>query len=161
MTKAIWIVPAAMALTFGSGHVEPPGPAPAKKEAATVTKYGVPVKAGPMDNILVKDYRPSSSLVVPATHITRPAFPVIDAHSHSSMSRIRTKADVDAWVKTMDEVGVEVSVVFTNASGAKFDEQVELYKAYPKRFQLWYSFDTSNAGAPDFTAATVAELERV
>lgn len=161
MTKAIWIVPAVVALSVGCGQVELPGPSPAKKEAATATKFGVPIKAGPMDNILLKDYRPSSSLVVPVSKITKPAFPVIDAHSHSSMNGVKTKADVESWVKTMDEVGVEFSVVFTNADGAEFDKQVELFKVYPKRFQLWYSFDTKNAEDPDFTARTVAELERV
>ena len=38
---------------------------------------------------------------------------------------------------------------------------MELFSAYPKRFQLWYSFDASNPDAPDFTAKLVVELERV
>ncbi len=159
MTKAIWITLAVMAIGAGCSRTETPKDAPAKQE--TVMKYGVPVKAGPMDGILVKDYKPGSSLVVPVTPITKARTPVIDAHSHSSMSGIKTKADVDAWVKTMDEVGVELSVVFTNASGAEFDRQVELFSGYPKRFQLWYSFDTDNSEDPDFTAKLVAELDRV
>jgi predicted TIM-barrel fold metal-dependent hydrolase len=124
-------------------------------------KYGVPVNGGPMDAILLKDYKPASSLVVPATTIAKARFPVIDAHSHSSMSSIKTRADVDAWVKTMDETGIELSVVFTNAFGAEFDRQADLFLgAYPKRFQVWYSLDASNPGAPDFTARAVSELER-
>ena len=132
----------------------------AKQEA--VTKYGVPVTGGPMDGILLKDYTPASSLVVPATIVKKPRFPVIDAHSHSSMSDIRTRADVDAWVRTMDAAGVEMSVVFTNANGAEFDRQAELFLgSYPKRFQVWYSFDASSLDDPEFTAKAVAELERV
>ena len=124
-------------------------------------KYGVPVNGGPMDAILLKDYKPASSLVVPATTATKARVPVIDAHSHSSMSNIKTRADVDAWVKTMDETGVELSVVFTNASGDEFDRQADLFLgAYPKRFQVWYSLDASNPDAPDFSARSVAELER-
>ena len=69
---------------------------------------------------------------------------------------------MDAWVKTMDEVGIEKSVVFTGASGAEFDRQAELFLgSYPKRFQVWYSFDASKPDDPDFTAKAVAELERV
>jgi len=160
MTKASWIMAAALAALAGCSQ-----PA-AKQEAATakteqVVKYGVPVKAGPMDAILAKDYKPGSSLVVPVTSITKPRFPVIDAHSHSSMSGVRSKEDVERWVKTMDEVGVEMSVVFTNADGADFDKQAEWFAAYPKRFQLWYSFDTSKADETGWTEKTVAELERV
>jgi hypothetical protein len=36
----------------------------------------------------------------------------------------------------MDEVGIETTVVFTGATGAKFDKQVELFKPYSNRFQL-------------------------
>lgn len=132
--------------------------APTRSQAV---KYGVPVKAGPMDAILAKDRKPASSLVVPVTEVSRAKFPVIDVHTHSSMSRIRSKEDVRRWVQTMDEVGVEISVVFTNASGAAFDRQVEWFAEYPSRFQLWYSLDTSGADEPDFTAKALAELERV
>jgi predicted TIM-barrel fold metal-dependent hydrolase len=128
----------------------------------TVVKYGVPVTGGPMDSILLKDYTPASSLVVPVTTVQRARFPVIDAHSHSSMNNIRTRADVDAWVKTMDAVGIEMSVVFTNASGAEFDRQAELFLgSYPKRFQVWYSFEAPNQDDPDFPSKMVAEMERV
>ena len=44
-------------------------PEPSKAGTATqeTMKYGVPVTGGPMDGILLKDYTPASSLVVPAT----------------------------------------------------------------------------------------------
>ena len=89
-------------------------------------KFGVPIKPGPMDSLLLKDCTPASSLVVPEHRILRARFPAIDAHSHSSMNRMRTPADVAAWVRRMDDVGVERSVVFTEATGAEFDRQVEL-----------------------------------
>lgn len=151
---------AAMLLSVACSRPGPSGAGLAKHE--TETKYGVPVTGGPMDRILVKDYTPDSSLVVPVTKVSKARFPVIDAHSHSSMNNIRTRSDVDAWVKTMDATGIEMSVVFTNASGAEFDRQAELFLgSYPKRFQVWYSFDASKPDAPDFTTKTVAELERV
>ncbi len=124
-------------------------------------KYGVTVKAGPMDGILLKDYKPDSSLVVPETRIAKARYPVIDIHSHSSMNVMKTPADVDAWVRRMDEVGVERSVVFTEAVGAAFDRQVALFlKRYPDRFQVWCGVDTSNIDAPDYPERAARELER-
>lgn len=124
-------------------------------------KYGITVKAGPMDGILLKDYKPDSSLVVPVTPIAKARYPVIDIHSHSSMNVMKTPADVDAWVRRMDEVGVERSVVFTEAVGANFDRQVALFlKRYPDRFQVWCGVDTSNIEAPDYPERAARELER-
>ena len=123
-------------------------------------KYGIPVKAGPMDSVLLKDYRPESSLVVPETRVEKARVPVIDVHTHTSMSNIRTPADVDAWVRTMDAVGVERTIVFTGAHGARFDRQVELYAKYPDRFQLWCSFPTDNLDAPDYPERAAREVER-
>ncbi len=128
---------------------------------AAQVKFGVPVKEGPMDSLRVKDYAPASSLVVPATRIPKARFPVIDVHTHTSMNGIKTRVDVDAWVKTMDETGIEMSIVFTGATGAEFDRQAELFlKSYPKRFQVWCSMDTRNIAAPDYPERAVRELER-
>src|SRR4051794_10415580 len=77
------------------------------------TKFGVEVRPGPMDSVLLKDYQPEVSLIVPVTEVKKARFPVIDVHSHSGQSRIRTKADVAEWVRTMDDVGIETTVVFT------------------------------------------------
>ena len=68
------------------------------KRPETVVKYGIPVTGGPMDTLLLKDYAPASSLVVPRTHVPKAAFPVIDVHSHADMSNIKTPEDVTAWV---------------------------------------------------------------
>lgn len=128
---------------------------------AQQVKYGVPVKEGPMDSLRLRDYRPESSLVVAKTKVTKARFPVIDAHSHASMSGIKTRADVDAWVKTMDETGIEMSVVFTETTGAAFDRLADLFlKSYPKRFQVWCGMDTRNIDPPDYPERAVRELER-
>ncbi len=132
-----------------------------KQEAQPTMKYGVPVVAGPMDSILVKDYEPASSLVTPVTKVETAKFPVIDIHSHTDMSEIADAEDVAAWVRTMDEVGVEKTIVFTGATGAEFDRQVELFLSkYPERFQLWCDLDTSNIGAADYPERAAAELAR-
>lgn len=125
------------------------------------TKYGVSVQPGPMDSILLKDYAPESSLVVHETHVAKARFPVIDVHSHSNQSHIRTAQDVDDWVRTMDEVGIETTVVFTGAIGEEFDLQAELFLGrHPGRFQVYCSLDTNNISAPDYSQRSVRELER-
>jgi predicted TIM-barrel fold metal-dependent hydrolase len=124
-------------------------------------KYGINVKAGPMDSLLLKDYTPASSLVVPRTPVAKARYPVIDVHTHSSMNRMKTSADVDAWVRRMDQVGVQLSVVFTEATGAEFDRQADLFlKPYPDRFQVYCGLDVSNIEAPDYPDRAARELER-
>jgi uncharacterized protein len=123
-------------------------------------KFGIKVEPGPMDSILLKDYAPESSLVVQETRVAKARFPAIDVHAHPGQSSVSTPQDVDAWVRTMDETGIETTVVFTGATGAAFDQQVELFSRYPKRFQLYCSLDTTNLEALDYPQRVVRELER-
>ncbi len=125
-----------------------------------VMKYGVRAQSGPMDSVLLKDYAPESSLVVALTRVEKARYPVIDVHAHTFQSQARTAADVEAWVRTMDAVGVETTIVFTGAIGPEFDRQVELFSRYPKRFQLWCSLDTTDIESADYPQRTVRELER-
>jgi predicted TIM-barrel fold metal-dependent hydrolase len=125
-----------------------------------VMKYGIPVTGGPMDSVLLKDYQPESSLVVPEHMVPKAKYPAIDAHSHSDMSGIKNAADVARWVRTMDEVGIQTSIVFTGATGAEFDRQAEWFKAYPGRFQVWCDLETRNIDAPDYPERAAAELVR-
>lgn len=135
-----------------------PTKAPTKKGEV---KYGIRVQEGPMDSLLVKDYKPASSLVLPKTNVPKARFGVIDVHSHASMSGIKTRADVDAWVKTMDEVGIEKSIVFTEATGPAFDRLADLFlQSYPTRFQVWCGLDTKDIDAPDYPERAARELER-
>ena len=123
-------------------------------------KFGVRVQSGPMDSVLLKDYEPESSLVVPRTEVEKARFPVIDVHSHTRQARIRTPDDMADWVRTMDEVGIETTVVFTGATGEEFDRQVELFKPHGERFQLWCSLLGGDVTDPDWPELAARELER-
>lgn len=125
-----------------------------------VMKYGVPVVSGPMDSILLKDYAPQSSLVVPVTQIEKARFPVVDVHTHSDMCGIKTREDAASWVRTLDQVGVETSIVFTDAIGDAFDAQAQLFKPFGKRFIVFCSMDGRDIAAPDYPERVVRELER-
>jgi predicted TIM-barrel fold metal-dependent hydrolase len=124
------------------------------------TKFGVSVQPGPMDEIRLKDYAPASSLKVPETKIAKARFAAIDVHAHSGQSAIRSDKDVADWVRTMDEVGVETTIVFTGATGAEFDRQAALFRPHGKRFQIWAAIPDGDVTAPDWPEKAAQELER-
>jgi predicted TIM-barrel fold metal-dependent hydrolase len=120
---------------------------------------GVDPTPGPMDGILLRDYAPCSSVVTTETSVPRAKFPAIDVHSHASNAK--TPAEVAEWVKTMDEVGIETSIILTSATGEAFDKLADLYlKNFPGRFQLYCGVLGTDIDAPDYPAKAAAELER-
>jgi uncharacterized protein len=133
-------------------------PAPEKPGPKGTEKFGVTVVPGPMDSILLKDYSPASSLKVLETQVAKARFSAIDVHAHVYAE---TPQDVSDWVRTMDETGLERTIVLTGATGPEFDRLVELYlKPYPNRFQLYCGIDTRDLNAADFSARAVRELVR-
>ena len=119
---------------------------------------GVSAGPGPMDVILVKDYAPRSLVVTRETFVPKPKYPAIDCHVHVVA---KTPEEIADWVKTMDEVGMETSVVLTGATGKSFDDLVELLpKKYPGRFLLYCGLDRTDVDKPDYPKRAVAELER-
>jgi uncharacterized protein len=114
-------------------------------------------KAASPDSILLKDYRPRSIYKIPVTDIPKAKFPIIDMHSHPYA---KTALEIDRWVKTMDEVAVEKTIILTMATGAEFDEIRRKYSKYPDRFETWCGFDLSGYDKPGFGPAAVKELER-
>jgi uncharacterized protein len=119
---------------------------------------GVSAGPGPMDKILVKDWAPRSSVVTEETFIPKARYPVIDSHVHVEA---KTPGQVAEWVRTMDEVGMETSIVLTEAVGSQFDSLVELLpKAYPGRFLLYCGLDITGIDKPDYSVRAAAELER-
>ncbi len=109
------------------------------------------------DNLLLKNYRPKSIYKVPVTHITKAKYPVIDIHSHPYAESL---ADVDQWVKNMDAVGIEKTIILTKATGAEFDSLYKVYSKYPDRFEVWCGFDYTGYDKPGYGPAAVKELER-
>jgi predicted TIM-barrel fold metal-dependent hydrolase len=109
------------------------------------------------DQILLKDFRPVSLHKVPVTSVARARYPIVDMHSHAYA---KTPEDVDRWVKVMDDVGVEKTVLLTGATGAEFDRIAELYGRYPARFELWCGLDYAGHDQPGYGPAAIAELER-
>jgi hypothetical protein len=109
------------------------------------------------DSLLLKDYRPVSIYKTSTANITKAAFPIIDMHSHNYAS---TQQQIDEWVKTMDKLNIEKTMILTYNTGKGFDSVVEKYSRYPKRFEIWCGFDYSGYGTEGWQKHAVAELER-
>ena len=119
---------------------------------------GVNPAPGPMDSIALKDYAPKPSLIVVETAVPKARYPATDVHAHVNA---RTPEEVRDWVRTMDETGIERTVVLTGATGDAFDRLVDLYlKPYPGRFQLFCGIDTRDVDRPDYPERAAAELAR-
>jgi predicted TIM-barrel fold metal-dependent hydrolase len=132
--------------------------------AATENAKAVPhaavaasTKAELPETLLMKDYRPTSIYKIPVTEIAKAKFPVIDMHSHPYA---KTAAEIDDWVRNMDEVGVEKTITLTMTTGAEFDAIHRKYSKHPERFEMWCGFDFTGYDKPGFGPAAVKELER-
>lgn len=124
---------------------------------------GVDPRPGAMDHILLKDYAPKTSVVVPETFVPEARFPVIDAHIHNYPESTEGDAseNLAGWVETMDEVGIETSVLMTVATGEEFDRLADMYlKPYPGRFQLYCGLENTAIESSGYPERAVAELER-
>jgi uncharacterized protein len=109
------------------------------------------------DEILLKDYKPRSIFKIPETSVEKARYPAIDVHSHDYAP---TAADVDRWVKTMDVVGLERTIILSGSTGAKFDATVARYGKHPGRFSVWCGIDFRGLHQPGFGRTAVEELER-
>jgi len=109
------------------------------------------------NTILLKDYRPHSIYKVPITKIDKARYPIIDMHSHPEP---KTDAEINVWLKNMDEVGVEKSIVLTMATAKPFDDMNAKYSKYPDRFEVWCGLDFSGHKTPQFGQTAAKELQR-
>jgi len=129
---------------------------PALADSKTTASQATKSPASP-ETILLKDYRPQSIHKVPITEVPKAKYPVIDMHSHPYA---KTPAQIDQWVRNMDEVGVQKTVILAMATGTAFDDILRKYAKYPERFEVWCGLDLTGFDKPGFGPATVKELER-
>ncbi len=116
-----------------------------------------PPEAGSPETILLKDYRPQSIYKIPVTEVPKAKYPIIDMHSHPYA---KTAGQIDEWIRNMDEVGVQKTIILTMATGAEFDEILRKYSKFPERFEVWCGFDFTRYDKAGFGPAAVKELER-
>lgn len=108
-------------------------------------------------DLKLKDFTPVSAYKLPHTKVDKASYPVIDLHAHPYA---KSQEQLEQWVQTMDEVGIDKTVVLTYATGAGFDSLYRVYNQYSDRFILFCGFDYTGYDEPGFGPAAVAELER-
>ncbi|HZQ18311.1 MAG TPA: amidohydrolase family protein [Terriglobales bacterium] len=128
-------------------------PQHASHKASTTKASG----ASSPENILLKDYKPKSIYKIPITQVPKAKFPVIDMHSHPYA---KTTQEIAEWVRNMDEVGIEKTMILAMATGEKFSEIYKKYSAHPDRFEVWCGFDYTGYDQPGFGARAVKALEQ-
>ncbi|MFI5155035.1 MAG: amidohydrolase family protein [Chitinophagales bacterium] len=109
------------------------------------------------DEIKLKDYYPVSIYKTKESRIEKARYPVVDFHSHDYPG---TDKELEAWVKTMDEMNISKTMILTYSTGARFDSLVNKYAKYKDRFELWCGFDYSGYDQPGWSAKAIGELER-
>jgi predicted TIM-barrel fold metal-dependent hydrolase len=109
------------------------------------------------DEILLKDYKPKSIFRIPETRVEKARYAVIDVHSHDYAP---TEANLQRWVQTMDEVGLERTIILSGATKVRFDQIMAKFGKHPTRFSVWCGIDYSGFDEPGFGPAAMAELER-
>src|SRR3954462_7929254 len=109
------------------------------------------------NNLKLKDFRPESIYRIPETKIEKAKYSVTDFHSHDYA---KSDAEVDTWVKTMDETGIAKTMILSYSTGARFDSLIKKYARYKDRFDVWCGFDYTGYGKPGWQQHAVAELER-
>jgi len=149
-----WAQLAGIAAGFPSGSVRASGQQ--KGQVSSSAAPAAKTLSSP-ETILLKDYRPKSIYKVPVTEIAKAKHPIIDMHSHPYA---KTPREIEAWIKNMDEVGVEKTMILTKVTGAEFDGFLRMYSKYPERFEVWCGFDFAGYDKPGFGPAAVKELER-
>jgi predicted TIM-barrel fold metal-dependent hydrolase len=109
------------------------------------------------ETLLLKDFHPRSVYKIPQTTVAKAKYPVIDMHSHPYA---KTPEQIATWVRIMDEVGIERTIILTGATGEAFDAIYRKYAEHPGRFEMWCGFDYTGYDQPGFGPAAVKELER-
>lgn len=142
------------ASAFGSGEGEE-----AKAASGGTARSGAVAAsavASP-EHLLLKDYQPQSIYKIPVTSIAKAKYPIIDMHSHPYA---KSEAEIDAWVRNMDDVGVEKTLILTMTTGVEFDQIYKKYSRHPERFEVWCGLNLAGYDKPGFEDAAVKELER-
>ena len=110
-----------------------------------------------INDLKLNDYRPKSIYNIPVTNVSKAKYPAIDMHTHVYG---RNEKEISGWIKAMDACGIEKAIVFTGATGARFDTLMKMYKKYGDHFELWCGFDYTGYEKPGYGPEAVKELER-
>ncbi len=116
-----------------------------------------PVEEDLAGSLLLKNYRPQSIFNIPETHIEKARYPVIDMHAHAYAD---DQESLDRWVEIMDQLGIEKTIVMTQAHGPRFDTISRCIHNTRTGLMCGALLTITAYDEPGFGPAAVAELER-
>jgi predicted TIM-barrel fold metal-dependent hydrolase len=96
------------------------------------------------DDLRLADYRPRSSLRVPAHEVRLPRFPVVDAHNHLGPAfggELATRPPAEL-IATLDECGVSTLVDLDGGQGEPLSAEIDRWQtAHPGRVVVFAGLD--------------------
>jgi uncharacterized protein len=107
----------------------------------------------------IREYKPTSTLVVPQHPVPRAKFPVIDIHSHQPTPI--SASEFDQVMKGMEENNLRILVNLSGSSGDRLRRGIDALRAskYKDRMVLFANVNFSGVG-PGFGAKAAAQLEQ-
>jgi predicted TIM-barrel fold metal-dependent hydrolase len=109
-------------------------------------------------DLSIREYKPKSTLVVPAHPVPRAKYPVIDVHSHHSRL---TRDDYARVVRDMDALNLRVLVNLSGGSGEEMKGMLAMIAASPApdRMVVFANPDFSDIDVPGYGRRAAARLE--
>jgi predicted TIM-barrel fold metal-dependent hydrolase len=106
----------------------------------------------------ILEYRPRSTLVVPAHPVPRAKYPVVDLHGHPPA--LNTVENIELVGRAMDSLNLGVMVSANSNSGDRLASQIAAVRAgrYRDRFVFFAGIDLRNVG-PGSGVQLAAQLE--
>ena len=115
-----------------------------------------------VDTFRLADFRPRSSLRVPAHEVRSPRFPVVDAHNHlgSPFGGDWPTRSPGELIATLDESGIEMVVDLDGGQGEALSAEIERWQVpYPDRVAVFAGLDYDGwAVDPAFGETEAARL---
>jgi predicted TIM-barrel fold metal-dependent hydrolase len=138
-------------LTIQPGESCPPGTTEVRPRACQAPELPAPT---------ILDYRPRSTLVVPAHPVPRAKYPTIDFHGHP-FGLLDSAAGLERLGAALDSLNVRLMVAANSFSGDELRSAVAAIRASPKmrdRVRVLAGVDFRNVG-PGWAEKAVAQLE--
>jgi predicted TIM-barrel fold metal-dependent hydrolase len=109
-------------------------------------------------DLSIREYKPKSTLVVPAHPVPRAKYPVIDVHSHHSGLTAAAYAQV---VREMDALNLRVLVNLSGGSGQELKAMLAMIAASPApdRMVVFANPDFSDIDMPGYGRRAAARFE--
>ncbi|MCL2834882.1 MAG: hypothetical protein FWD78_17055 [Treponema sp.] len=118
------------------------------------------------NELLLKNFRPISTLKAKRTPVCKPKFPVIDMHNHlTSIYYMTRNTSPKEYVDIMDASGVAAIINLNGGWDNLLKENIEKFdRSFPGRFLTFCNFNYDLIDTPDFDShvkATVSECARL